>query len=94
MGELWRTLEAGHPPPLELRARVALMIVHVARSAQRVVDLCCEIAGSTALYRRSPLERLRRDMIAVSSHLVHQPKIYAPIGSVLLGSEERGVTYF
>jgi hypothetical protein len=33
-------------------------------------------------------------MIAVSSHLVHQPKIYGSIGSVLLGAEDAGPTYF
>jgi alkylation response protein AidB-like acyl-CoA dehydrogenase len=85
MGELWESLCRGDTPSLELRARLALMIIHTGRSAQRVVDLACEIAGSSALYRRSPLERLRRDMIAVSSHVVHQAKTYRTIGRVLLG---------
>ena len=85
MGELWECLCGGDAPSLELRARLALVILHTGRSAQRAVDLACEIAGSSALYRRSPLERLRRDMIAVSSHLVHQTKTYRSIGRVLLG---------
>lgn len=93
MGGLWDTLCTGETPSLELRARVALMIVHVARSSQKVVDLACEIAGSTALYRRSPLERLRRDMIAVGSHLVHQRKIYGSVGRALFGLPG-GVAYF
>jgi hypothetical protein len=55
--------------------------------------MACDVAGSTALYRRHPLERLRRDMIAVGSHMVHQPRIFASIGASLL-DQQMGPTWF
>jgi alkylation response protein AidB-like acyl-CoA dehydrogenase len=88
MGSAWEKLVGGDPLPLEQRASIGLCIVHAGRSAGRVVELACEIVGSTALYRRNRLERLRRDMIAVGSHLVHQTKTYGAAGRVLLGAEE------
>ena len=53
----------------------------------------CEVAGSSALYRSSPRERLRRDMLAVASPLVHQPRSYGAIGRALLGLQP-GASYF
>ena len=93
MGELWQELSAGRVLTLEQRAKLALMILHCSRSAERVVSQACEVAGSSALYRSSPLERLRRDMLAVASHLVHQPRSYGAIGRALLGLQP-GASYF
>ena len=87
MGEAWETLLGGDPLQLEQRAKIGLCLVHAGRSAGRVVDLACEIAGTSALYKRNRLERLRRDMIAVNSHIVHQTKTYGAAGRVLLGAE-------
>lgn len=87
MGTAWQTLLGGDPLSLEERTRIGLCVIHAGRSAQHVVDLACQIAGSSALYRKSPLERLRRDMIAVNSHLVHQTKTYAAAGRMLLGAD-------
>ncbi len=89
MGSAWESLERGDALDLDQRARIGLSIVHAGQSAGRVVDLACRIAGSTALYRRNPLERLRRDMIAISSHIVHQRKTYGTAGSMLLGDQTR-----
>jgi alkylation response protein AidB-like acyl-CoA dehydrogenase len=93
MGELWETLLAGDRPSLDQRAKLALMIIHTHRSAQRAVDLACEAVGADALYRDHPLERIRRDAIGVGSHLVHQRKSFATVGTVLLG-DEPGPVYF
>jgi alkylation response protein AidB-like acyl-CoA dehydrogenase len=88
MGNAWRTLLRGDPLHLQDRTRIGLCIIHAGRSAQHVVELACRIAGSSALYRKSPLERLRRDMIAVNSHFVHQTKTYASAGRMLLGTSD------
>ncbi len=87
MGSAWETLVGGDALSLEQRAKIGLCLVHAGRSAGRVVDLACEIAGTTALYKKNRLERLRRDMIAVNSHIVHQKKTYGAAGRVLLGAE-------
>jgi alkylation response protein AidB-like acyl-CoA dehydrogenase len=93
IGNAWQTLERGDPLTLEQRAKIGLCIVFAGQSAQRIVDLACGIVGSTALYEKSPLERLRRDMIAISSHMVHQRKTYGAAGRVLLGAQD-GPTFF
>jgi len=89
IGGAWETLLRGDPLDIEARAQIGLCIVYAGQSAHRIVELACRIAGSSALYRKSPLEGLRRDMIAVSSHLVHQRKTYASAGGILLGASPR-----
>ncbi|MEE9416095.1 MAG: acyl-CoA dehydrogenase family protein [Acidimicrobiales bacterium] len=93
IGDAWETLVAGDPLTLEQRGRIGLCIIHAGRSAQQVVDLSCGIAGSTALYQKSPLERIRRDMIAASSHIIHQRKTYGAAGRIFLGAPP-GITFF
>jgi alkylation response protein AidB-like acyl-CoA dehydrogenase len=93
IGAGWETLQRGDSLSLEQRAGIGLCIIHAGRSAQRVVDLACEMAGSTALYRTSRLERLRRDMIGLSSHLVHQRRTYGTAGRILLGAQA-GPSFF
>lgn len=87
MGDLWQTLLAGAKPTLEQRATLGLMMIQAYRSAQRAVDLACEAVGADALYRGHPLERIRRDSIALGSHLVHQHKSFATVGAVLMGGD-------
>ena len=93
MGSAWNTLQTGDLLSMDQRARIGFSLVHAGQSAQRVIDLACEIAGSTALFRSSPLERLRRDMIAASSHIAHQRKTYGAAGRILLDAES-GFTFF
>jgi alkylation response protein AidB-like acyl-CoA dehydrogenase len=93
MGDLWETLCAGDTPTLEQRAKVALMMIQAHRSAQRAVELACEAVGADTLYKGHPLERIRRDVVTVGSHVVHQPKSLESIGAALLGGE-LGPAYF
>lgn len=93
MEDLWQTLVSGERPSLGQRARVALMIFQAYRSAQLAVDLACEAVGADALYRGHPLERIRRDAIALGSHMVHQHKTLAMAGGSLLGGDP-GPVYF
>lgn len=93
MGSAWDTLQTGDLLSMDQRARIGLSMVHAGQSAQRVIDLACEIAGSTALFSKNPLERLRRDMIAASSHIAHQRKTYGAAGRILLDAES-GFTFF
>jgi len=93
IGDTWKSLEQGDTLTLEQRAKIGLCITFAGQSAQRIIDLACGIVGSTALYEKNPLERLRRDMIAISSHLVHQRKTYGAAGRVMLGTPA-GPTFF
>ena len=93
IGGVWETLEQGDELSLPQRAKIGLCLTFAGQSAQRIVDLACGIVGSTALYEKSPLERLRRDMIAVSSHILHQRKTYGAAGRIMLDIDA-GPTFF
>jgi alkylation response protein AidB-like acyl-CoA dehydrogenase len=93
IGGAWKTLEQGDELSLTQRAKIGLCLTFAGQSAQRIVDLACGIAGSTALYEKSPLERLRRDAIAIGSHVVHQRKTYGAAGRIMLGIDA-GPTFF
>jgi hypothetical protein len=49
--------------------------------------------GRDSIYRGHPLERIRRDIMAVNTHIVHSRKTYATVGKMLLGGPG-GLTMF
>mgnify|MGYP003556244868 CR=1 FL=1 len=51
------------------------------------MDLVYTIAGGTANYRRSPLQRALRDIHAVTQHIGAAPQQYEEAGRLLLGLE-------
>lgn len=87
MGELWRGLCSGSPPDLALRARIGLMSVHVMRAAREVVQLAYDTAATSAIYRKSPLDRVLRDTQTMAAHIIGQRRTYAMVGQALLGHE-------
>lgn len=93
IGGVWETLEQGNELSLSQRAKIGLCLTFAGQNAQRIVDLACGIVGNTTLFQKSPLERLRRDVIAISSHIVHQRKTYWAAGRIMLGVDA-GPTFF
>ncbi len=93
MGDVWRTLLQGDPLSMSQRSRVALCLIHAGQASRQVIERICDVVGSDALYAGHPLERLRRDAIAVSAHVVHHARTYATVGKVLLGGKP-GLTFF
>ena len=45
------------------------------------------LAGASALYTSSPLERIHRDMHAMAAHVIAQPMWIEDTGRVLLGAK-------
>ncbi len=85
MGSLWQTALAGERPSLEQRAALARMNVWVAQTARRAIDRLCEEAGTTASMRPNRLERIRRDALMVTHHVVGQERTYAVAGQLTFG---------
>ena len=50
---------------------------------------CTPLAGASALYTSSPLERIHRDMHAMAAHVIAQPLWLEDTGRVLLGAQSR-----
>ena len=79
--------QAGERTPPALLARRRLANVNAAQSAQKSVDLLYAIAGTSALYESSRLERCARDVLTVSQHLVAAPSNVEMVGQFLLTGE-------
>lgn len=90
-GRLWDTVVAGDPPTLAERADFRLAGIHAFRAAKSAVSAMYEAAGGTALYRKSPLDRLWRDISTISQHAFANEKGYAEVGRAMLGLDPQSL---
>ena len=83
---LWRKVQAGRHENADLAAvfGAAITAAHECRAA---VSEIYAVAGASALYTDSPLERAHRDIHAVAQHIVVQPFWLEQAGRVRLGLE-------
>jgi len=77
---------------LRQRAELRLAYVHATRDAARVVDRMYEVAGGSAVYRSSPLQRCLRDIHAATQHAMVGQPMREIIGAVLLGVDANTAT--
>jgi indole-3-acetate monooxygenase len=80
------TLTSGTASVAE-RTDLVLAAVHATRSAAEAVQLVYTVAGGTANYRRSALQRALRDVHAVTQHIGTAPQQYEEAGRLVLGLE-------
>jgi indole-3-acetate monooxygenase len=64
-----------------------LAAVHTTRSAAEAVQLVYTVAGGTANYTRSTLQRALRDVHAATQHIGTAPQQYEEAGRMVLGLE-------
>jgi alkylation response protein AidB-like acyl-CoA dehydrogenase len=62
--------------------RIALRLAanHAAESSVAAVGRCYKTAGGAAVYKRSPLQRVFRDVHVAAQHAMVSERIYEPIG--------------
>lgn len=82
--ELWAQACAGSVEPLFM-PRVVQSSAWIAETAARVVDVCYTVAGGTALYESSPLQRRLRDIHTLTQHASLQDTVFATAGALRLG---------
>jgi alkylation response protein AidB-like acyl-CoA dehydrogenase len=87
MTEVWELTRAGHPVTLEQRGQVLLAAAHAAQASAEVTDLMFTSAGSSALVKRSPLERLFRDASVLRQHGFVCAGRYETVAQIALGLE-------
>ncbi|MGH2950745.1 MAG: acyl-CoA dehydrogenase family protein [Solirubrobacterales bacterium] len=85
--EAWERTVAGTPSTLEQKADLALAGAHAVASAVEAVDLVYSLAGTSAIYARSPLERHFRDVQTIRHHGFCSEGRYETAGQVYLGVE-------
>ena len=69
----------------ERRLALGLSRVHAFRTAREVAQLMVDTAGTSAIYRSSPLDRLLRDAITLTQHVVAQERMLETLGGMRVG---------
>ena len=84
--QTWEASLARGQVSFEERADLLLAGANATRSAAAAVDIVYTVAGGTANYRRSPLQRALRDIHALlTQHIATAPHQYESAGRMLLG---------
>ena len=84
---VWQLTEARGELRAEDRALVHLACSEACQSSIRVVETVYSLAGTTANFTSSPLERCMRDVRVVPQHIMVSPQWNEVAGRVLLGLE-------
>ncbi|WP_018831583.1 acyl-CoA dehydrogenase family protein [Salinispora tropica] len=69
------------------RARLRATAAQVTSLAGQVVDTAHKLAGGTAVYETSPLQRRLRDLHTATQHFVAGRDSYATLGALAVGAE-------
>jgi indole-3-acetate monooxygenase len=85
LARVWRAALAGEPVTLEQKADLALAGAHAASTAATVVGMIHQLAGTTGIYERSPLERHFRDANTLRHHGFMSENRFEVVGQVYLG---------
>ncbi len=73
--------------PVEARRDLRLATAHAVRESARAVDLMYNLAGGSSVYRRSPLQRIFRDVHVATQHMMVAPPVLELTGRLFLGLE-------
>jgi alkylation response protein AidB-like acyl-CoA dehydrogenase len=84
---LWATVTGGDEVPLDDRTGVRLASLTAAENSLAVVDSLYRLAGSTAIFQSSLLERCWRDVHTAAQHMQVQDGRWETAGRVLFGLE-------
>ncbi len=72
---------------VEQRRDLRLATTHATRASAAAVDLMYELGGGTSVYRRSPLQRIFRDVHVATQHMMVSPSTLELTGRLFLGVE-------
>jgi alkylation response protein AidB-like acyl-CoA dehydrogenase len=83
----WQTVAAGDEQTVEERRSLRLAATHAMTAAVQTVDRMYTAAGGAAVYKRSPLQRLLRDVHVATQHAMTAPRTFELAGRLRLGLE-------
>jgi alkylation response protein AidB-like acyl-CoA dehydrogenase len=81
---LWRRAQAGTLKDETLLVEATQAGVWIATTCVRVVEACFALAGGSAVYETSPLQRRLRDMHTAAQHAAVHQRHYVGAGKLLL----------
>ena len=85
----WRHALAGTLKDEALLTQGTQTAIWIAATCVRAADACFALAGSSALYESSPLQRRLRDLHVAAQHGAAQQRHYVKAGKLLLGGDFR-----
>lgn len=85
VGQCWERAAAGDELGDEDKRLLRSAANHAVARAARTVDRCHLMAGGTAVYRSSALQRVFRDTHAATQHAMTAPRMWEPLGRLLFG---------
>jgi alkylation response protein AidB-like acyl-CoA dehydrogenase len=83
--DIWDTVCRREMPSPSQRAVYRLAVAQAYANAMQAVDLMYTVAGATAIYARSRLDRCLRDVHTAGAHVWVAPDTYELAGRLLLG---------
>jgi alkylation response protein AidB-like acyl-CoA dehydrogenase len=87
IGRAWDAARADGRIGVDHRRDVRLATTHATRACADAVDAMYHLAGGSAVYRRSPLQRIFRDVHVATQHMMVSPSTLELTGRLLLGLE-------
>jgi alkylation response protein AidB-like acyl-CoA dehydrogenase len=73
--------------PVGQRRDLRLATTHAVRESAKAVDLMYNLAGGSSVYRKSPLQRIFRDVHVATQHMMVAPPVLELTGRLFLGLE-------
>lgn len=89
VAEAWELALATGEVAIERRAGLRMAASHAMGTAAGVVDEMYALAGGSAVYAQSPLQRRFRDVHVATQHMLVNPSTWEFAGRVLLGAQVR-----
>lgn len=83
----WDTVSRGDELSLQDRASIRLACLTAVENSAEAVDILYRLAGSTAIFQSSPLERCWRDVHTAAQHMQVQHGRWETAGRILFGLE-------
>lgn len=83
----WAVALAGGRVDVPTRTRIRLAGAHAATTAAATVDSLFTMAGGSAVFTASPLQRCLRDVHVATQHIMVAPRLYETVGKLHLGGE-------
>jgi alkylation response protein AidB-like acyl-CoA dehydrogenase len=89
--DVWSTADEIAAIDLSARVRVRLACAHAISSAVEVADYVYKAAGTSAIFRGTPLERRFRDIHTLSQQIQSRDSHFEAVGRVMFNGDPDGV---
>jgi indole-3-acetate monooxygenase len=87
VADAWEMALNGGGVDVDARVRIRLAGANAVDAATRAIDSVYTMAGGTAIFETSLLQRCLRDVHVVSQHIMVAPRLFETLGKHLFGTE-------